>query len=1203
MEVANLDIVARSDKAVQASAEVQAALAKTAAVADAVIGPIAGAYDRLKDKILSVRGSLLTLTAAFGVGSIIGQIEDFEKTMSAVKAVTEANGEQFDELTKKARELGATTTFSGQDAAEAMFKLGQAGFSVDKIMDSVGETLKLAQAGMLELDEAAQITAQTLNNFNLKADQTTRATDVLTKAANESATGVREIAEALKYVGPIAANTGQSLETTVAVIGTLANAGIDASMAGTSIRQMLLALASPTEQARKEIEALGLSLADINPETNNLIDILKKFAKAGIDAGQASTIFGDRAATAVLAVAGKVGDLEKMSKSLEHAQGTADKFANTLTDNLYGAIKELESAFQEMILQTGDSGLAGALKSLVVFTTNLINAFNGLLPATAEGAKMFYFLRDAIEVAAAAAAGWAAGRIVDAVVNYVAGIVKAISALRGMTAAQLALNAAMLANPITALATILGTVVGLYLVFRDKTRDATQAQTDLNAVLKDSDDALKTYKATITDTSAELEKMSQTKLRTSLLEVQTELARTQKEFDATKKSVLDWVAAGNIANETLTDYKAEFKELIPAFEQGKIGIDEFLAGLQKIGEGTGDAAKEAKVMAQGLLESRAAFNQQSDAVKTLQDRMKLIQDAIKGVKSEFMDLSEVQVTAKKTGEQHVQLTQEQKKAIADLIEDLKKQTAEFQLQAKGGAESALALNKVKAEATLAKAGISGLTPEVQKLLVALNAAQAAAARSELGRSLTEQIKALELQAEKGPEAALAIQKLHDTMELAKKGADGLGKQLEDLYDKLEKTQQVSDALDIAKQLNPAIGAAQEFTYATKALAEANKQGKMSGDELEKNLQLLYVRYRDVLDPLGKVNRDLDDQTYLLGLNARQREIETQVLQIYYQTLAQGHIMSDQEVKDLRDRLTAMQQLNDVVKEQDNLLANTVEKRKQFSDQLTAIQNLLANPTSGFTGADAATSTVDIVKQMGLDPSTLQAQSDAIIGQAKEMYAKIDELRKANLISEQEAAGLRLQVWAQSQAAQLKTADTFFTDLAQLSKSNNSKLAAIGKAAAISKAIIDTYTAATGAYAALASIPYVGPYLGAAAAAAAVAAGLANVAAIRSQPTGFKTGGEFMIGGSGGPDSQMVMFKGSPGEQVQVRTPEQVRKGDPGANQAAGDQGSGGNTNLRIVNVMDPKMVGDFLSTPEGEQVFVNTMRRNADAVRSVVGQN
>lgn len=85
--------------------------------------------------------------------------------------------------------------------------------------------------------------------------------------------------------------------------------------------------------------------------------------------------------------------------------------------------------------------------------------------------------------------------------------------------------------------------------------------------------------------------------------------------------------------------------------------------------------------------------------------------------------------------------------------------------------------------------------------------------------------------------------------------------------------------------------------------------------------------------------------------------------------------------------------------------------------------------------------------------------------------------------------------------------------------------------------------------------------------------------------GFKTGGEFRVGGSGGPDSQLVAFRASPDEHVEVKTPEQKRKEE-------NSEGNTPNVNLRVVNVASREEALAAMGSPEGEQVFLNFLVRN-----------
>lgn len=403
---------------------------------------------------------------------------------------------------------------------------------------------------------------------------------------------------------------------------------------------------------------------------------------------------------------------------------------------------------------------------------------------------------------------------------------------------------------------------------------------------------------------------------------------------------------------------------------------------------------------------------------------------------------------------------------------------------------------------------------------------------------------------------------------------------------------------VLNDIAPLQGAQLEMAKDMRVLDAAQQKGLITKQQEAQYVELLKKHYVDILDPLGKYSRDLEQQTQLLSLNTREREIEQQVIQATQELLEKGVILNADEIKSLREKFKAYQDLNAIVQQQDAFLAETVDKRKTFVDQLAALQNLLSDPNSGFTKADAT----NILSAQNPDLfANTQEMFDAQMQRYQDMYAQIELMRQADLISEQTAAAMRVKVWTMQQEQQLTTASTFFGQLSQLQKSENSKIAAIGKAAAISQAIINTYQSATAAYAAMAGIPYVGPALGSAAAAAAVVAGLANVAQIRNQSTGFATGGSFTVPGTGGVDSQQVAFRATPGERVSVATPSQVRHGTEAGGSEGGDAKP--QLNQRIINVMDPKMVGDFLTTPEGEQVLVNVMRRNSDLIRTVVGQS
>lgn len=382
-------------------------------------------------------------------------------------------------------------------------------------------------------------------------------------------------------------------------------------------------------------------------------------------------------------------------------------------------------------------------------------------------------------------------------------------------------------------------------------------------------------------------------------------------------------------------------------------------------------------------------------------------------------------------------------------------------------------------------------------------------------------------------------------------------------------------------------AQQEYTEGVKLLEQAEAAGLITAERKAQVITLMQEQLRDAMDPLGALNRELEREGELLKMTADQREIENQLRSLQQDLLMQGIILNEQELAQLRERLTLLQQEAAVQDQRNKVLQAILGPQQEFMAQLEAINGLIAD---GLITQEQATAYL-VEQQNALFEGTIE-QQQAWVTSYEQTLAQIDALRQADLISEQTAAQMKARANADLYAKQLSNASSFFGNLASLSRSENRSLAAIGKAAAVTQATIDGVLAVQKA---LASAP---PPVNYALAAAVGVSAAANVASILSTNLGFQTGGSFVVGGQGGPDSQMVAFRATPGEKVSVARPEQVRKGDP---YEGGGASPTVQNNTRIVNVLDPAMVGDFLSTPEGEQVLVNVMRRNSDSVRQIVG--
>lgn len=255
-------------------------------------------------------------------------------------------------------------------------------------------------------------------------------------------------------------------------------------------------------------------------------------------------------------------------------------------------------------------------------------------------------------------------------------------------------------------------------------------------------------------------------------------------------------------------------------------------------------------------------------------------------------------------------------------------------------------------------------------------------------------------------------------------------------------------------------------------------------------------YEDASTAFGKFNRELDEQMKILSVLPSKRGVEQQLQQAINDAIAAGKPIREQEIADLRAKLELVERLNIASAAADSIYANSTAKRSQDT-------SAKIGAAAGMVGKDGVTRG-DAVAELATEIPGLDQTAEFLIAKQEQYagyYAAIDEMRQADLISESSAVAAKIAIFEQQYQAQFAAASNALGALASLQGSQNKKQAEIGKKAAIAQTVINTYQSATSAYSSLASIPYVGPFLGAAAAAAAIAAGMANVQRIRAQPTG------------------------------------------------------------------------------------------------------
>jgi TP901 family phage tail tape measure protein len=339
--------------------------------------------------------SLAALGVGIGLASVTSTLITFEQRMAGVKAITGATEEEFAALTETARKLGATTVFTASEAAQGLRLFAQAGFTVKESTDAIAGALNLAIAGELGLAEAVDIAANAVRGFGLDASETNRVADVLAATATSTNTNVSLLAEGLKFVAPVAAAAGVSIEETSAALGVLSDAGLKGTLAGTGLRKIFSRLLNPTKDVRSALKGAGIALNDVNPRFNDLRTIVARLKPVLADPAAAFKLFGDRGAPAALAIAKLSERFEQLTVVTEEAEGRSAQIAETLLDTLGGSLKLLKSALEEAALQFGEGGFGGALRQAVDFATAVVSALTGMDNQLAKNNKSVGQVADA----------------------------------------------------------------------------------------------------------------------------------------------------------------------------------------------------------------------------------------------------------------------------------------------------------------------------------------------------------------------------------------------------------------------------------------------------------------------------------------------------------------------------------------------------------------------------------------------------------------------------------------------------------------------------------------------------------------------------------------------------------------------------------------------------------------------------------------
>lgn len=342
---------------------------------------IDNAVDSINAKLAAIGTALsasVTLPLTLLGKAALDTFTNFEQSMQNTFSVMGASASEMEALRKKAEDMGASTRFSASQAADALYSLGSAGQTAAQAMNSLDGVLQLAGATGSDLAFTSSTIASTLSQFNLQAEKSAHIADVFSLAISKSQANMTKLSYSMKYVGPVAAGLGVSLETSTAALMRLYNTGFGGEQAGTILRSGLQKLASGTDDVKKKLEALGVSYDEVNPKTNNLADIIERLKNANIDVAKSSELFGEAAAAGMQALIEGGGDaIRTMDGLLQASDGAAKKMQDIQNASFANTKAELSSAF-EAVQITLTSNIIPAVDTFAKGITRVLQAVNEL---------------------------------------------------------------------------------------------------------------------------------------------------------------------------------------------------------------------------------------------------------------------------------------------------------------------------------------------------------------------------------------------------------------------------------------------------------------------------------------------------------------------------------------------------------------------------------------------------------------------------------------------------------------------------------------------------------------------------------------------------------------------------------------------------------------------------------------------------------
>lgn len=347
---------------------------------------------------INLGGALKTLFAVVSAAAIIGQVKDFAadsielgknytSVMSEVAAISGASSSDLAMMEDTARQYGATTVFSASEAAEALKYMSLAGWDAQQSTDALGGVLNLAAASSMGLGEASDMVTDYLSAFGMEANKSTYFADMLAYAQSNSNTTAAQLGEAYKNSAANMHAAGQDVETTTSLLEAMANQGRKGSEAGTTLGAMMRDITAKMDDGAIKIGETSIAVQDASGNFRDMTDILTEVGEATEGMGSAqraaalSSVFTDDSIKGVnMVLAEGMDKVAGYEEALRSATGASEDMAETMNDNLSGDMANMNSAYEEMQLQTFEAMEGPLREGAQWITSDIIPTLTSWVP-------------------------------------------------------------------------------------------------------------------------------------------------------------------------------------------------------------------------------------------------------------------------------------------------------------------------------------------------------------------------------------------------------------------------------------------------------------------------------------------------------------------------------------------------------------------------------------------------------------------------------------------------------------------------------------------------------------------------------------------------------------------------------------------------------------------------------------------------------